>query len=264
MVWVSVLLACGRVEPAPANVDGLSRWFLTGYERASDEEIDAAVANLWVAVDADTLGEAVDGALTDLTAEDVIELELPEGTDPTRAAGVYFARTLACPLADVQGIVTAVEQDELYVGVYDAYERHYTSDLAGWMAGDVDRLDWSVELDSKLLGASYHESLRGGARAVRDLPDDVAAHGPILMSRTHLAAPAAFEEGSSKSFDQDYQIEVYVEREPGVTVHLYAVWRELNMGGGLDQDNEDVMRIILNNLADWDDGTEEICAQGLP
>lgn len=254
-------VGCRKIEEAPADVDGLSRWFWVNYDDAEDAEIDEAVLNLHtsVGVDALELGDPVDGTLTDLLPEDIDHVEVPEGTDVTLAAGMFLVNVIDCPLVDVEKIITALNQDELYTGNYDGYERTYTSDDAAYFARTTPQLTWDVEIDSKLLGSKYHESIKGGTRFAVETAE--SAHGSVLLSRTYMHEPAVFESGN-KTFNQDYQMEIFYERAPGETVHLFGLWREFNMGSGLDQDNTTVQRTVLNALADWDDDTAEICAAG--
>lgn len=253
-----LLVGCGHVDPAPADLDGLARWYWTEYDDASEEDVLTATANVWEAVAGDALTNvAIDGSLTDLSVDDVAHVELAEGTDPTLAAGVFFARSLACPIDKVETIVTALNQDELYEGVYDDYNRAYTTDDAAYFARETDRIAWQADIVGKLLGTDYTESLLGGARHVSAVGDE--PFGDVLVARTWIPEPAVLD-SNSRSFDQDYQMEMYAGRGAEESVHFYAIWRQTSMGSGLDQDNEAVMRIILNNLADWDDGTEEICA----
>ena len=77
-----------------------------------------------------------------------------------------------------------------------------------------------------------------------------------------MTQPAAFDEGSKKSMDQDYQIEAFWERSPGELVHVYGMWRQGDYGAGYTTDSEGVQRLILNGMSSWDDDTERLCAEG--
>jgi hypothetical protein len=75
-----------------------------------------------------------------------------------------------------------------------------------------------------------------------------------------MTGPAAFEEGSDKSIDQNLQVEVFWEPDDGRIVHLYAMWEQATFGAGLDMSSETVQRLVLGNMEDWADTTEENCA----
>lgn len=256
--WLPLLAGCGHVDPAPADLDGLARWSWASYDDASGDEVLTATANLWDALNGSTIGpDAIDGAVGDLTIDDVRDIELVPGTDPSLAAGVFFARSIACPIDKIETIVTALDQGELYEGVYDSYTRSYTTDDAAYFARETDRIGWTVDIASRFLGTDYTETLRGGARFVPATAD--SPHGDVLVSRNWMPKPAVLD-SNSRTLDQDYEIEVYAGRGAAETVHFFAIWRQTSMGSGVDQDDEAVMRLILNNLAAWDDGTEQICA----
>lgn len=252
----TVLLAltgCHRLDPAPADVDGLTHLFWAGWSAEEDARLAEAVANADVAIAA-AAEDPIDGTLTDLTAEEAALVPVEGDPDPALAAGFFVGTHFACGLDRLQELVIALDQDVLYEGAYDAYDRTYTADDAAFVAGDAATLTWDITLESSLLGASFTEDLSGGVRRV---PTDL---GPALVQRTWLLRPAEFE-GSGKSFDQDYQIEAYWETSPGTIAHLYGLWREFDYGGGFTQDNGAAIGIVVGNLKKWDEGTAELCAQ---
>lgn len=258
-MWFALLLACRHPDPAPEDVDGLARWFWAHYDD-EDDAIAEAVANAHAALGADALEDATDGLISDLAAEDLATVGLSETHDPTLAAGMYLSNVFACELGQLEEIVYHLAQDELYEGVYDAYSRSYTSDFDAYVAREAPTLGWEVEISTSvgLPNSAYTEWLDGGVRYVPD-----SDYGPVLLARTWMPGPAEFED-PDKSFEQDYQIEVYWERAPGEIVHLYAIWRQIDLGGGLDQDSDLVVGTTLNNLAKWDEATAELCAEGRP
>ena len=55
-------------------------------------------------------------------------------------------------------------------------------------------------------------------------------------------------------------MEVYFERSPGETVHFYTLWREMVYAGSADFSSETVQKFVLDGMLDWDEDTEERCA----
>ncbi len=263
--WLVSALAltagCKNVDPAPADLDGLMHQLWGDYEGASDEELTAAVVELHDVIDADSMEELEDGSLTALAADAADGLPISPAPDPSLAQGLYILNVIDCDLSQLERILYDLDQDRLYEGAYETYDRTYLSDFDAYVAREAPTLEWEIDLTAELVGAEFDEALRGGLRYWDDPENPL---GPALMARTFLTEPATFPEGSSKSFDQDYQLEVYYERAPGEVVHAYAIWRVFDMGGGLTIEDESVMRIILNNLADWDDNTAQLCADGAP
>jgi hypothetical protein len=162
----------------------------------------------------------------------------------------------------VAEIFTHPDQAELYPGVYDTYQRDYGGDRDDWLAGDVDTLTWSLDYSASILGSTYSGQTEATLR--RAIPDGDAPFTEAHLVRFFAPEPNVFEGDSEKSFEQDYQFEVYWSRADGQTLHAYGMWRQANWGFGFTSEDESVQRILLNNMANWDDDTEVICADGGP
>jgi len=258
---VAIAVGCEDVEPAPEDLDGLFHYTWAKYGDGLDQELAGAVANFDVAVDAANLEEVVDGSLSEFTREQMDLVEMRESADPGELAGMYLANSLDCTLEQVEAIVTALEQDELYTGEYESYDRRYTSDVDAYRAREESHLTWDVDISAEFVaGALYTEFIHGGARHVPNVDGEVSPFGPVLITRTWMPEEAQFE-NDDYYFTQDYQLEIYYEREAGRVIHLYGLWRH---SGWLDlsTDDEFLVRQILNALADWDDRTVELCQSG--
>lgn len=242
-ILLLLLSGCRKVEPAPADLDGLLRWLWTHHE---DADLAEAIANLEAAVG--EVEEARDGELTRLLPEEIPRTDV----DPAAARGLYLVNAFPCEVGQLEAILVHLAQDELYEGVYDAYERGYTTDAAPFEAGEADRLGWDVTLEATLLGSSYTERLTGGVRRA----------GGALVQHTWMTEPADFGD-ANKEWPQDWQIEVYYPSGADV-VHVYGFWREMALGSGLDTEDDTVARVMLNNLVDWDEGTATLCAERRP
>lgn len=255
------LVACKKVEPAPEDLDALFHYGWAHFEAEGDEELAGAVVNLHAALDGDALEETLDGSVSSLSAEEVALVGL-EGVSPGDAAGIFIARPVACDLDTLAQILVEPDQDQLYTGVYDAYARDYHDDTAAFVSGEALTLSWELTYTASLLGATYETSTVGALRRVPVLDEELSPHGESIWFRSVMPEPAVFEGDSKKYLDQDYQLEAFWEPEPGRLLHVYAMWREANYGSGYDTDSEGVQRIIMNNMAKWDDTTEELCAEG--
>jgi hypothetical protein len=263
VVLATVLLlgGCRKVVDAPTDVDGVMHDWWTGYDDDDAARASAAI-NAHSVTGMATIEPPVDGKVTDLVSADLALVGMDD-RDPSLGTGMFLLNRFPCTLDALAPILVALNQDELYDGAYDSYERTYTSDADAWSRRDAPRLTWDIALTSSYIGSTFDETLKGEIRRIPDLGDDASPFGEILIQRTWMPEPAVFESGN-KSFPQDYQIEVYYEMEPGTIAHYYGIWRQIDMGGGLDNNSDAVIGIILNNLADFDDGTAEICAAGGP
>lgn len=257
-----LLLACAPLDPAPADLDGLLHYLWDHYDEGTDEQLAEVQRNVH-AVLGETLTETIDGTVTDLDAEQVALVEMTD-VDPEAAQGLFIARPVACTLEQLERVVSYLEQIELYPDAYETYSRSYTSDYDAYMARETPFLSWEIENTNTLLGAWYSSVAIGRLRYLPDLGSELTPFGPSLHSRIVMTEPATFEEGSSKSLVQNYQLELFYERSAGELVHVYATWQEGDFGGGVSTEDEAVQRLVVNNMAAWDDDTEALCAEGRP
>jgi hypothetical protein len=260
LLWLTVLVACKKVEEAPEELDALASYLWTAYD--SDEATLADAAdNLHQALRGDQLDATEDGLLSPLTRADAQAVGLDR--DPKAAVGLYIAGVMGCTLPELEEILSHPDQDELYPGSYVSYDRKLRSDRDDFLKGRTQEVRWDVTYEASILGAEFEASLTGGLRRVVPA-EGVPAVGPVLFGRFHAPAPARFPEGSARSIDQDYQLEAWYERAPGEVVHFYAMWREADFGGGFTTEDEGIQRIILNNMDAWDKDTVKLCEGGLP
>lgn len=261
MTLLLLAIGCKAVNPAPADLDGLLHWFWQEYEAGTDEDLHGGVRNAFEVVDLDALAEDVqDGSLTRLDADEAAIVGVTD-RDPAEAVGLYLLSRLDCDMDTLTPILWAPDQDLLYPGIYDAYDRSFTSSTADFESGAADTLTWDTAYTGSYLGASYDAETKGGLRRLPEVDAEVSPHGVVILQRTYMPWPAVWE-NDNKVFDQDYQIEVYVADGEGGVLHLYGLWRHAEYGSGFDSDNESVQRLLLNALADWDETTEALCLDG--
>ncbi len=256
-MWILGVVACKKVEPAPADLDGLLHLFWQRYDDGDDAELDAALHDLDEVIDGAALHESFDGTISRLTTDEAAQVGVTD-RDPVLAAGIFLVNVFECDPGQLEEILSYPAQDELYDGVYSAYSRSFDTPLDDWLAGDDARVDYGIAYTADIVGAEYVANSRGALRRVE--ADDF---GPFVAQRSYMPAPAEFEEGSNKSMDQDYQLEVYWT-SAGHVVHAYGMWRQANFGSGFDSEGAAAQRLLLNGLLDWDDDTAALCAEGRP
>ncbi len=253
--------ACKPVEPAPADLDGLMHWFWDKHAQGTDEDLLEGVDNAFGLVDLDLLAEGpVDGSLSPLSADEAALVGVTD-RDPADAVGLYLLNRFSCDLDSLRPILSAADQDQLYAGVYDEYERTYRDSLDDFDAGRSQTLSWDVRYVASYLGSSYEARIEGGLRRVPAADPGLAPHGELLVAHVSMPQPAVFE-GDNKSFSQDYQVELFVDSGAGDLLHIYGMWRQADYGSGFSTDDEGVQRLLLNNMASWDDNTAELCVGG--
>lgn len=253
----TALVACKGVEPAPKDLDALFHFFWQTYEEGDDALLAEGVRSLHEVVRAGRLDEVMDGSISDLSKDEAAIVGV-DGRNPRHAAGLYLVRVFECDLEDLQEILAARDQDDQYPDAYESYERTYTSDAEAFAAHETATLTWEVEYRASVMGNEYESTILGGLRYLEARGEEETPWGPVLFARTWMPREADFE-NDGWSLDQDYQIEVFYERDSGTILHAYAIWREGDFGSWGDMDDESIQRIVLNNLADWDDQTESLC-----
>lgn len=272
---------CRKIEEAPATLSTVLLDLFSGWDDATPEDYGQLALDMATMLDEEAIAaqwqKGNQSALTP-EAQAAADLHAPpddDGSwtkpDPADATPMYLAKRFACAPDALADILVALNQDELYPGNYDEYDRTYTSSIDDFQSGASDRVEWTVDLTKTVFGyPQYFETLEGGVRRVpvpTDLEDPPAWSGEdMLVARTYIPFPAHVvdpDKADAFRFDQDYQIEAYIPWEGGDVVHLYGLWRQLD--GALGKlDNKGVQQVMFSSLASWDDDTAELCANGLP
>lgn len=266
MLLLLALDGCKKVEPAPAELDELFHWMWDRVDEGEDAEVADGLVNLDLAVDGEGIEEPFDGAVGDLTVEEIALVGVTD-QDPALAAGIFLANTFPCDFDQLEEILSYGQQDELYKGVYKEYGRAFQTDRDAWLGGEFPRLEFTTDYTATVITSQYTAHLNGLIRRVSHFDPEDVPFGPFLLQRSVMPEPGQFgEDGESKgrSMDQDYQLEIYWPRGGDKVVHAYAMWRQADWGAGFDSDNESVQRTLLNSLTDWDEDTASLCEEGVP
>jgi hypothetical protein len=257
-----------RARQASSGIDALAHTYWSKYDTLTDEEVLAGVRDLDAQVT--TLERQKKMPLkvkvTALEAQEIAGLALPPGKDPARGQGMLVITVIPCTLLDVEKIVTGTDFQRNFPDIYNSYVRSYASSLDDYYARRASKVAWSTTYESTLLGDSFRATVPGEARWIPQAASAgassgataVAPRGPALIDRALLPEPATFLSATSKSFTQDYQVDVYYERAAGQVVHLFADWREMN-AGTFSTNDEAFITISLSNFVDFDTRLAKLC-----
>ena len=251
-MWLAVvLLGCKKVEAAPEAVQDPFRELWDLYDDGSDAEVAAALDALADGVEDGAL-DPPEGSLDPLT-DDAIAAVGITGRSAAAASGVFIVHTFPCSAGQLEEILSYGAQDALYEGVYSSYRRDFDGSRDAWLAGDAQRLGYTITYTADPpVGSAYDAQSRGDLRRV----------GSDVVQRSYLLEPAVFEGSGNSYLDQDYQLEVYLPRG-GQILHVYAMWRDAQFSG-FNMEDESFQRIVINNMHDWDEQTATLCAEGRP
>jgi hypothetical protein len=250
--------ACTPQVEAPEDLEGLARFFWSQGLEVSDADIDEAAGNAAAVLEELlTDGEAKVGSLPRLEPEDLEVVGLQDTNDPSNAPGLFLANKFDCDIDVLADALTSLDQPGLHPGVYDSYDRVFDNDREAWLAGTDGTLSWNVEYAATPTATQYTAKTRS---SIRKVPKGDATVGPSLIQRTVLREPAVFEGNPDNHvFDQDYQSDVFFDAGDGEVLHIYGLWRYMQLGVVSVYDDVFV-NFQLDGMIQWDDQTEAACA----
>lgn len=259
-----------KLDEAPPTLDAVFKGFWLGFDDAPDDDLGDLLAGTLEILDVDALSTNVErGSQARLQRNEIQHLTFLDDADaptvapdPTTARPVYLIERYDCTLAQYLPIMVHDDQNELY-GTYEAYSRHFFDDPDAFVSGDSDTVSWEGDLTTSLsIFGEYQYHFFSDARRVPvpddlDLPDD-----HFYLTRSWIPRPAEFTRGNG-AFPQDYQFEVFLPISDTEVVHLYPVWRQLEVSIG-DMESDAVADFNVDQMVKWGRRTEELCQQGLP
>jgi hypothetical protein len=277
LAWMSVATmalsgACRPVEEAPEDLAELMdrAWF--GFHEEDDLELDLMIRSANDLFDIDELLDGYqDGRQNPFTEEHqaLVPLGPPDDDDgswtlpvASAATPLFFLNRYACTIDQLAKVLLHEDQNALYEA-YEAYARTYDEPPEAFLSGESDALEWRGLIEAQIpLAGAYSYKFVTGARRVEITGEHVSAGQSALVLRTYSPEPVVWSK-DSHNYPQDYQIEIFVPYE-GDIVHLYAVWRQMEINNIGDMSGDFVARTTLNTFRQWDDKTEGFCAEGRP
>ncbi len=231
-------------------------WRVYDAQKSTDDDVKKAIAGIEGIVQ--RAGVPTQVRLDSLTKDDLALVGRGD-KDPSTAQGMLLIHEIDCSLDQLAKLVIATNQTTLYPDLYDSYTRSYTSDVQGFLGG-APTVAWTTQYQASALSRTYLSTVIGSARRV---PGAMPSGAPVFLDRAYLPDAAKFIKGDDSGFDQDYQVELYYERSPGVTLHFYALWRDFHIGT-LTSESDLYVNIVLGNLSDFDVRSSKLCKDGTP
>ena len=253
-----VLVACKKVEPAPADIDGLSHYFWKHYDNEDDSLIADGVTNAFIAIDAENLDEPLKGSISNLSTEE-LALVGKEDEDPDAMSGIFFANVVHCPIDIIEKGAYATNQDERHEGDYTEYNREYTSDIDAYESRETNRLSWTTNYTVETIGQRLSVEINGSMRYIAEIDEQLTPYGPIVLSRGILADDAYFNDSNDRGMFQDYQLEVYFPISETKTIHYFTIWRDIVYTSTIDFSSQSMQDLVLDGMIEWDLDSEAEC-----
>lgn len=267
--------ACRKLDQVPEDADGAAAWLYQHQPDGEADEVAEAITYLVDGLELDALEGSLEGLVAQLPAAAVsavgrtaveslpadeqaavTDSQIEEGTYVRLAEhqGMVIASVIPCSVQDVVNTHVRRDQDEIHGG-YDAYDRQWTTDGDAFTAGQADDLAWSTDYTVSVLGNTYDANIQGQIRWV-DLDDGTR----VGLGRAYLPAPGTFTKGGGY-FRQDYHLDLFFERAPGETIHLFGVWRDLRVAG-IHSSNAAFIATTSKRFAEADETIAARCSGG--
>ncbi len=251
-----VLLAaggCRTLDPVPEGVDANASWLYRNQDLEDEAQIAEALVQLRADLSLDDIDEYLEQLMGPLDAESVavvgkqaisalpeaeadalseedLEARVEDGTLVRLGdqQGMMVATIIPCSIEDTVDVFVRLDQDVIHPD-YETYKREYTSDRDAFGLGTP--LSWSTDYTVKFTipTATYEANILGQIRWLEG--DDASGETQrYAIARAHLPEPGVFTKGG-QYFRQDYQLDLFYPTDDGRTIHLFAVWRDMNLGG---------------------------------
>jgi hypothetical protein len=286
MTWLLVgLTACKAPPDAPSGLDDSVKFLFRDFY-GDDATIGAGLTGLLDWFEADG-GELLDAradlgsvgafSLTPLSTDVVAAVEVEGDPDPATASGVVSVSEMACAWEEAEALLVRPDQDRVFEGDFDRYDRRYLTNRAAFEAAtdagefdaQRDALDPSdltdVEPGSLLLTENAAASTELGVTVPFDLVLHFR-HGRYEIQGEDAEAflilgyfpHEAVSDGGDTRMVQNYSIEVNVARGKK-TLRVFANWTELD-SSILASDSPLVLTSAVNKSQDSAARVSNLCA----
>lgn len=284
-----LLFACQRPPPAPEGLDESARYMLREFY-GDDDTVAAGLTGYlaWFEAEGEALvgvtatSDTIEGwTLADITADDIAHLPMPDDDrDLAAANGVVGLGLTDCPLETQVALLVRSDQDVVFEGSFDAYEREYLSDRdtfeAANASGELPTTDEPVPvgedgadatgLEDVLLRTDNRPTATAiGVTIAYHLPMDwrqgvYDVHGePVRAAIAVSWVPeVAVGDNGRTTLVQQYGVDVNVARDDGRTLRLFASWLEVQ-DGPVDNDSPLIPTAQVNQMGDAAKRLSDIC-----
>lgn len=298
-----LLAACKAPPPAPEGLDASTSYLIREFY-ADDLTFQAGVQGFmdWFAEEGfELVGERADTSNTgafvinDLTEESLAHLPMDEEIlldadkdevgprDLSRAKGVVSLAEMQCAWTLAEAYLVRPDQNVIFDGDFEGYERTYLGDRAAFEGGSADNAYDAVDEKLDPYGGSFDDAAfarsllrtENSVDPTSILTADIEAypmhldlrHGEFeidgeptgVLSILTWTEAAAWGSSGDNALLQSYSIEINVQRPDDKTLRMLAVWAEPK-GGGIEPDSAFALNYAVNKSQDASDRLSAVCA----
>jgi hypothetical protein len=303
LALTGTLLGCKPPPPAPEGLDASTSYMVENFYE-SDPLFQAGVQGFMAWYEAEgylLVGQGADGSNTDsytvgeLSDANVANLPLsPElllngeeeitgPRDMSRAKGVVSLAEMDCDWIETEAYLIRPDQDAVFSGDWDAYEREYLSDKDAFQgasaAAEFDPIDTALDPFSEGFDDSLYEKsilfTKNQADPSKVLFADLdpyelrldLRHGIYDIDGEDIGAMAILTFNTDAVWDEDgkngliqaFSIELNVQQPNDKTLRMLAVWAE-PFGAGLEPDDPAVLNYAVNKSLGASESLSKICS----
>jgi hypothetical protein len=211
-----------------------------------------------------------------------------EPRDVTKAKGVVSLALMDCDWKRTESYLVRSDQDVVFAGDFEGYEREYLSDRATFEQASVDesfdpipedlnpfvegfnpdlyarslmmttnQMDPTPVLIADLDSYPMNLDLRHGVFDVADGAGTLQPTGVNAIVTYQLEA--AWGSAGANALLQSYSVEINVQQPNDQTLRLLAVWAE-PVGGGIEADDPIALNFAVNKSTQSSQRLSDICA----
>lgn len=292
LIVLQYLFACKAPPPAPEGLDAVTSYMVKEFYQ-EDAMFEAGIQGFmnWFNTEGYTLvGEsAQDGntdtfTLQDLAPEDIAHLPITdEGQDLSRAKGVISLAEMDCSWKKAEEYLLRHDQDAVFSGDWDSYEREYINDRATYEQATAnedfppidDPIDpFGADFDPTLYSSNIMLTLNQADPSPLlgvDLPPyDLYLdfrHGTYIVDEEEISVVAiitymkegAYDADGNNGLAQSYSIELNIARGEEKTLRALAVWAE-PVSSILEPDSPISLNYAVNKSLASSERISAICA----
>ncbi|MED5373273.1 MAG: hypothetical protein VX899_19800 [Myxococcota bacterium] len=303
MVLLWSLFACSPPPPAPEGLDASTSYmvqhfydddamfqagvqgFMAWYEAEGYELV--GVGNDTDDTDSFTVGDLSDENVAHLPLEWELLLDGAEDTwgprDMSMAKGVVSLAEMECDWIETEDYLVRPDQDAVFNGDWESYERTYLNDRdtfqAASVSGEFDEIEVALDpfaddFDPSTVGRSMLFTVNT-ADPTKVLTADMQPyelrldlrHGIYDVGEEQLGAmailtyntEAVWDEEGKNALIQSFSIEVNVERPDDKTLRMLAVWAQ-PYGAGIEPDSALALNYAVGKSLDASIRLSDICS----
>lgn len=258
-----LLVFCGacahKREPAPEDVDGLSRWLFANYD--DPVLLGEGMGNLapWLAANGGSEASQDGYVLSDFTAEDLLAVTYPD-RDLTAMVGVAVPGVSAFDVIDHAGLILLPDQTWNDAATFEVYERVITEgDEAAFAAGS-GTVRTTNTIDKKgAFGVHIPYTLFKDFTWV-----PVEGAGSAVVARSWVAEESCADDGDANCLFLSFSVDLWYGNEPGQTIRMTSSWNELKTSADSILSDEDRIGLMVNGVHDIFENTDELLTEGAP